>query len=109
MKKLRDLIDTNCPMIFAGNWPAEHKKGWRWIMNLEVNDDDSTTMIRDYQIAHGPTNVAIGHPFNKMTMKPAPIVNECGLYVRDVEDLVKEAQRTLENDEAIARWLNKKD
>lgn len=106
MKALRDLIDSNCPVIFAGNWESEHKKGWRWITNLEISEMESGTIIRDYQLAHGGMNVTLGQPFHDQVMRPVGNLRECGLYVRDVEDLVKEAQRTLENDEAISRWLN---
>jgi hypothetical protein len=106
VKELRDLIDTNCPMIYSGNWKAENEKGWRWVINLEVEDEDSKSTIKDYQTAHGPLNVAIGHPFNEDSNRPTPATSTFGLYVRDVEDLIKDIRRDLDDPAAIASWLN---
>ena len=109
MKKLRDQIDKNCPVIFIGNWPAEHAKGWRWATNIDLNKDnepEAIKIIQDYQLAHGKLNVALGHAFDKEEMQPAPLDKICGLYVRDIEDIVKKVHEDLNDTKALAKWLN---
>lgn len=106
VKDLRDLIDTNCPVIFEGNWESEHKKGWRWVMNLDLAAPSGCKeIIKDYQQGHGSLNVCVGHAFDEKKMKPAPTAVFCGLYVRDVEDLIREVERDLEDPVKVAAWL----
>lgn len=91
MDRLRGLIDTNCPMIFPGNWEAEHERGWRHAKNLVTTDEGAAVKtIQDYQTAHGLLNVTIGNPFSAESMMPATIPQHFGLYVRDIEDLVQD-------------------
>jgi hypothetical protein len=105
---LRKRIDTNCPMIFGGNWRAEHNKGWRWVRNLFYEDPEASLGVLDeYQTAHGVLNVTIGHPFSEDKMEPAVMPGYCGLYVRDVDDLVAELQRDLDDLTTVERWLRK--
>lgn len=109
MKNLRDQIDTNCPVIFIGNWPTEFAKGWRWATNLDLDkakESEAVQTIQDYQIAHGKLNVALGHAFDKEAMQPASLDKICGLYVRDIEDIVKRVHEDLDNTKALAEWLN---
>jgi len=107
MKKLRDLIDTNTPVIFIGNWPSELAKGWRWAVNLDLTEEaEVVKIIQDYQIAHGRLNVALGHSFDAKEMQPVPIDKSCGLYVRDVEDLIQKVNEDMNDTKALAAWLN---
>jgi hypothetical protein len=107
MHKIAKLIDSTCPKIFQGNWQAEHAKGWRWILNLGINEEDSTETVQEYQEAHGRTNVTVGHPFDLEQMKPTPQPDFCGLYVRDVEELITSLYRGMNDNVALKRWLEK--
>lgn len=100
------MIDTNCPMIFEGNWKVEHSNGWRFVKNLPLDDGKAKLAIKSYQEVHGVLNVAVGQPFNEHTRKPAPAMTTFGLYVRDVDDLVKDIRDSLDNPVAVASWLN---
>lgn len=109
IKYLQGLIDTKCPMIYVGNWPLEHSRGWRWVANLDLGQFDNRQLILDYQMAHGVLNVTLGHPFNEVNLKPAPILGFCGMYVRDVDDIIKQARRELADDEMMHRWMEKEE
>ena len=106
MKELRDLIDEGAPMIYAGNWKAEHEKGWRWALDLDTDADEAKRTILDFQHRYGVTNVAIGHSFADDSPKPKAGGNRFGLYVRDVDELIKEMQKNLDDPVAIGRWMN---
>ena len=107
MKRLRNIIDTNCPIMHAGAWPVLHQRGWRFEKNLYVPEVElCIEIIDDYQKVHGPLNVTIGSPFNEEQMKPAPIPTFIGLYVRDVQDIMAELKRSLDDNDAVERWLS---
>lgn len=105
MEELRAIIDTNCPIIYAGNWHTEVAHGWRWALNLALVDPNGKTIVRDYQMAHGVRNVTVGHSFDLDKNLPSPEPAFIGVYVRDVEDLVKEFSRALNDEKAIQQWL----
>jgi hypothetical protein len=107
MKRLRDMIDTNCPIMHGGAWPTLHLRGWRWEKNLYVPEvEQCIAVIDDYQDVHGPMNVTIGSPFNEEQMKPAPMRTLIGLYIRDVQDIMAELRRSLDDSDAVERWLS---
>jgi hypothetical protein len=107
MKRLRDMIDTNCPIMHAGAWPTLHGRGWRWEKNLYVPEVEACIeVIDDYQSVHGPLNITIGSPFNEEQLRPAPMPTFIGLYVRDVQDVVAELRRSLDDNDAVERWLS---
>lgn len=109
MYPLRQKISTGAPMIYGGNWEAEHKRGWRWVKNLRYDNDlsDAKEAVDEYTLAHGSGNVTLGHPFDENQLKPGPTIpGHCGLYVRDVEELAKELVRDLSDTDLVERWLH---
>jgi hypothetical protein len=106
MHKIAALIDNSCPRIFEGNWQAEHAKGWRWVLNLHIQEEDAPDTVEEYQAAHGKTNVTVGHAFDLDKGTPTPEPLFCGLYVRDVEELVQSLYRGLNDTKALSRWLS---
>lgn len=105
--EIRQIIDTNTPVIYPGNWEAENRKGWRWEANLNIHDINTVlNLIKMLQADHGRRNVAIGHTFNFETMKPEGEPLMCGLYLRDAEDIVQEAMKELDDLDALERFFN---
>lgn len=105
--RIRSVLSTNTPVIYPGNWEAEHRKGWRWVLNMYIHDtDDAIGLIDEYQTAHGKERVAVGQFFDTNLMRPTSEPAWCGLYLRDTEDLVRETLRDLDDLDALARWLN---
>jgi hypothetical protein len=51
--------------------------------------------------------VTVGHPFDLEQMKPTPQPDFCGLYVRDVEELITSLYRGMNDNVALKRWLEK--
>lgn len=109
MKKIVDLIPHDLPRIYAGNWASEHAKGWRWVLNLHIHEEDSAETVEEYQTAHGVRNVTVGHAFDLDTRHPEPQPLWCGLYVKDVEDLVSSLRRGMDDLGALGRWLRGED
>jgi hypothetical protein len=104
---IRAMLDTSTPVVYAGNWPAEHAKGWRFVMNMFITDvQGCMDAIKNAQIEHGKAGVAVGQAFNESTMKPEPAPGICGLYVKDVESVVEEVMRELNDLDAVERWLH---
>lgn len=103
MHQIAKLIDNSCPKIFAGNWEIEHRRGWRWVLNLGTDEEDSVETVEEYQAAHGRTNVTVGHPFDLELMKPNPHTGFCGLYVCDVEELIASLYRGINDTVAVDR------
>lgn len=106
MKKLRDLIDKGSPVIFVGNWKSQHARGWRWVRNIDLKDESAALQIVKTSLkTHGKTNVAIGYAFDSESMEPAPIEKQCGLYIRDVEDIIEKARAEINSEKALEEWL----
>lgn len=86
MQRLRDLISTDAPVIFTGNWEKVNSEGWRWAENMPVS---ATIRGRDtimkYQKEYGRDNVALGHPWSPRQFKPSPNPQQFGIYVKDLE------------------------
>lgn len=107
LKQLRDLIDSNCIMVYTGNWTILAGQGWRWLSNLYLpKTDECIATVIDAQNVHGKLNVTLGHPMVEEKMKPEPQAGLFGLYVRDVDDLVLELQKSLDDIEQLERWVN---
>lgn len=105
--ELRNLIDTNCIMVYTGNWTILFKQGWRWFANLDLTQlDDCIATVKDVQHVHGTLNVSLGHPMSEEKMKPEPFSGLFGLYVRDIDDLVQELQQSLNDIDQLERWVN---
>lgn len=106
LKQIRDLMHRDCPVIRAGNWAAMTYGGWRQADTIDITDIDmATATIKDYQMSHGPENVALGHPINKLTLKPQIEPGKMGVYVCDTESLVSELQKSLNDLDEVERWL----
>ena len=104
---IRNMIDSNCSMIHAGNWEEEIEKDWRWLKNLDLYRlQYCQTIIEEAQRDYGILNVTTGQPFNTTLMKPTPIPGKVGIYVRDTQDLVKMFSEILEDDVQIERWIS---
>lgn len=100
------MMDGNSPKIYAGNWLSVSNDGWRWSRNVNLKDKAGAKhIIEDLQETFGKENVTAGHAFNESSMKPAEIIGQCGIYVRDVEQQVEEANKLLDDPEAVAAWL----
>lgn len=86
MQRLRDLISTDAPVIFTGNWNKVNLEGWRWAENIPVSATirGSDTILK-YQKEYGRDNVALGHPWSPRQFKPSPNPQQFGIYVRDLE------------------------
>lgn len=109
MAVLRNMIDTNCQVIFAGNWESQTNDGWRWFTNMDLEHFEvCRVQIREAQRDFGVMNVTTGHPFSERHMKPLPasVTKFVGLYVRDTQDMLKALSDALEDDVQIARWLD---
>lgn len=107
MYYLRKKISTSNPVIFPGNWEMNHRKGWRWVANLHYEDqEECLETLDEYLTAHGSANVTLGHSFDEKVMRPGVVPGYCGLYVRDLEDLVNELQRSLNDNDMVERWLH---
>lgn len=108
-RDLQSLIDTSCPVIYNGNWEAEARKGWRWDGNVNTRDKAKVQVhIEAAQSEFGKKNVALGQAFDGEVMKPIRRYQTCGIYVRDVENIVGEARKILEDIEILAMWLDEK-
>lgn len=105
MSRLRQMIDANAPVVFAGNWVLQSRVGWRWVANLSATDTSGISMIEEAQEKHGVLNVTIGQPFSEGEMKPVAVPTLCGLYVRDTDDLIRELQENLSNEQMVAKWM----
>lgn len=107
VRELQSLIDTGTPIVFAAAWDRLTREGWRWAANLMINSDVyNRKLIENYIKVHGPMNVAIGQKYDLDELKPVPVLSCVGLYVRDVEIQAQEFSNLLEDDEALARWVN---
>jgi hypothetical protein len=103
---LRRMIDSSCPVIFGGNWQLATEKGWRWECNLGINHAETPRVIEGYQRTLAPNRVTIGHPFSETRMRPEPVEEFVGIYLKDADDLVEAHAAELDDDEALAKWLD---
>lgn len=99
---LRRMIDSSCPVIFGGNWQQATSKGWRWECNLSISHTETPKLIEGYQQTLGSDRVTIGHPFSETRMRPEPVEEYVGIYLKDADDLVEAHAAELEDDEALA-------
>lgn len=107
MYQLRRKLSTSCPIIYTGNWELEHNKGWRWECNVNYVDlKEAHALLDEYLDAHGRKNVTVGHPFDEDLLKPSVLEGYCGLYIRDVQDLVTTLTHDLDDLDAVERWLH---
>lgn len=107
MNRLRQKVHPDCPAIFGSTWERDHEHGWRWACNLSLTDNTGEQILTEYQTAHGKKNITIGWPFDENEFEPKSIPNLCGLYIRDVEKLVRDLNEALDNDKKVEEWLTK--
>lgn len=100
------LIDNSNPFIYAANWLIMVNRGWRFLRNVDLTTDETIDIIKDIQKVHGPINVAMGHPVPEGQIQPKTEAGSSGIYVRDVDNLVDELNKSLEDLEQIERWIN---
>jgi hypothetical protein len=100
---LRRMIDSSCPVIFGGNWQLATEKGWRWECNLGINHAETPRIIENLPTDACETDrVTIGHPFSETRMRPEPVEEFIGVYLKDADDLVEAHAAELNDDEAFA-------
>lgn len=101
VKRLREIAYQG-PAIYTNNWDKMVAEGWRWYDNLKVADlSSSIQVIREFQHTLGKECVTIGQPFQSMRLTPYAYDSSlCGLYLRDVRDLVFSLHRDL------SRWTD---
>lgn len=107
LNTIRSMIDTNCQIIFVGNWDAQVNAGWRFFRNLETNRlEKCKAIIANAQRDFGVMNVTTGHMFNEAQMKPCPDPSRIGIYIRDGEDLIAALRNELEDPNLMEKWIN---
>jgi hypothetical protein len=90
-QRLRALVDSSTPLIYAGGWERFCNDGWRWVQNFQFANPLAAQMqVRDLQREHGSLNVAAGHAFDAALMKPRASDTAFGIYVKDVDELVSD-------------------
>lgn len=87
--RIKKLTHPSTPGIYTKNWDKEHSRGWRWETNVSITPvEDACDLVEALQEIHGKGNVAVGQPFNDTLLKPIAMPAFCGIYIRDVEDIV---------------------
>jgi hypothetical protein len=85
-------------------------QGWRFLMNVDLTElDKCIRTVQDLQKRFGPINVTMGHPIaDDKSLQPKPEFGSgrFGIYVRDVDILIDELQKSLNDLEQIERWIN---
>ena len=85
------------PSILASCWPALKDDGWH-VHSTRPTDEvvANHAIFAELCAAHGERNVAIGHCWDEERMAPAPDPEHLSFYIRDVEDQVRDFQRSLQ-------------
>lgn len=92
-------ISPHCPYINARNWQECNKIGWRWLRNLYLNQPNDNKLFVEYlQFLHGERNVALGHPWDpNEQLRPEPSAERFGVYVRDIEEILDEFRKEMDD------------
>ena len=105
LARLRGMLSDKAPTITTANWYNLNGQGWRWHCNIEVDEDEAVTILRNLQIRCGSDNVATGFMFPEDSIAPKADPKSVGVYVKDIEDLTKTLQEKLDDVEALSVWL----
>lgn len=90
------MIPPTLPHITSSNWRQMHDQGWRYHSKLPLRERKREKKIKELQEEYGIAKVTIGMPWDKAQLGPVHHDHDQAVYVKDVDTLVEDLYREME-------------